>query len=372
MTAIAHDTDELRELDVETRRAWSAYSERLRELTGEEYEHAERESWAELQSELRRLERRRQSLNRTASSGTRGTALCATGRCRPIAPALRWVRVRPRPPARGRVGERRTGSGCARRRSGSLALAPSRWPAAAAGRRSPTSRGRRRRSTSRSTSTTLACRCRRRPSAPGRWCSSSPTRPTKRRVAGDPAQGRHRIDRQHRADQPAGHGSGDSQPRPRRLHGRDHRPSGTTEAARAAASPVHAPRSLSARPRPSAQTSSPALPSRLKAPARRNFSECAILACMQVTAASGSDAVGIEARRRQPRAARPRSDLYALVVYLHKNCNSDLFEAVGALELTLTQIKLLHHLDDASSELTLKEAAELVHVSLPAASRHGR
>ena len=63
------------------------------------------------------------------------------------------------------------------------------------------------------------------------------------------------------------------------------------------------------------------------------------------------------------------ADLYALVVYLHKNCNSDLFEAVGTLELSLTQIKLLHHLDDASSELTLKEAAESVHVSLPAASR---
>jgi len=63
------------------------------------------------------------------------------------------------------------------------------------------------------------------------------------------------------------------------------------------------------------------------------------------------------------------ADLYALVIYLHKHCNSDLFEAVGTLELSLTQIKLLHHLDDASSELTLKEAAESVHVSLPAASR---
>jgi DNA-binding MarR family transcriptional regulator len=62
-------------------------------------------------------------------------------------------------------------------------------------------------------------------------------------------------------------------------------------------------------------------------------------------------------------------DLYALVVHLHKNCNSDLFEAVGALELTLTQIKLLHHLEDAPRDLTLKEGAELVHVSLPAASR---
>ena len=62
-------------------------------------------------------------------------------------------------------------------------------------------------------------------------------------------------------------------------------------------------------------------------------------------------------------------DLYALVVYLHKNCNSDLFEAVGALELSLTQIKLLHFLEDAEAPITLKEGAELVHVSLPAASR---
>ncbi len=63
------------------------------------------------------------------------------------------------------------------------------------------------------------------------------------------------------------------------------------------------------------------------------------------------------------------ADLYALVSHLHKNCNADLFEAVGALELSLTQIKLLHHLDEATQELTLKHGAELVHVSLPAASR---
>jgi DNA-binding MarR family transcriptional regulator len=63
------------------------------------------------------------------------------------------------------------------------------------------------------------------------------------------------------------------------------------------------------------------------------------------------------------------ADLYAVIVYVHKNCNSDLFAAVGALELTLTQIKLLHHLEDAERPLTLKEAAELVLVSLPAASR---
>lgn len=70
-----------------------------------------------------------------------------------------------------------------------------------------------------------------------------------------------------------------------------------------------------------------------------------------------------------PLATDLAADVYAFIVYLHKNCNSDLFEAVGALELTLSQIKLLHHLEDAAHELSLKEGAELVHVSLPAASR---
>lgn len=63
MTAIAPDSDKLRQLDDDTRRAWNAYSERLRELDGDEYETAERESWAKLQSELRRLERRRRTLH---------------------------------------------------------------------------------------------------------------------------------------------------------------------------------------------------------------------------------------------------------------------------------------------------------------------
>jgi len=66
VTALAPDTDALRKLDVDTRRAWRAYVERLRELTGEQYEHAERESWAQLQGELRRLERKRQLLDRSS------------------------------------------------------------------------------------------------------------------------------------------------------------------------------------------------------------------------------------------------------------------------------------------------------------------
>ena len=59
-------------------------------------------------------------------------------------------------------------------------------------------------------------------------------------------------------------------------------------------------------------------------------------------------------------------DIYALIVYLHKQCNNDLFEAVGSLELSLSQIKLLGHLADVSGPISLKEAAEFVHVSLPA------
>jgi hypothetical protein len=67
LAAIAPDVEKLRELDARTRRAWSAYSERLRELTGEEYERVETESWAELQSELRRLERRRRTLSQNST-----------------------------------------------------------------------------------------------------------------------------------------------------------------------------------------------------------------------------------------------------------------------------------------------------------------
>lgn len=62
MSPVAPDTELLREIDAEKRQAWSTYSERLRELSGEEYERLEPESWDELQAELRRLDRERDSL----------------------------------------------------------------------------------------------------------------------------------------------------------------------------------------------------------------------------------------------------------------------------------------------------------------------
>jgi cell division septum initiation protein DivIVA len=62
MNAIAPDADRLAEIEADTRLAWSVYHDRLRELTGDEYERAESESWDELQTELRRLERERDDL----------------------------------------------------------------------------------------------------------------------------------------------------------------------------------------------------------------------------------------------------------------------------------------------------------------------
>lgn len=62
MTSVAPETEQLLELEAGTRQAWSAYIERLRELTGEEYERAESECWSELQTELRRIEQERESL----------------------------------------------------------------------------------------------------------------------------------------------------------------------------------------------------------------------------------------------------------------------------------------------------------------------
>jgi len=62
MTATAPDKDRLLELEADTRQAWSVYSDRLRELSGEEYERAESESWDELQNELQRLDREREEL----------------------------------------------------------------------------------------------------------------------------------------------------------------------------------------------------------------------------------------------------------------------------------------------------------------------
>ena len=60
MTSTIPEAEILRELEEDTRQAWEHYQQRLRELTGDEYERAEAESWNQLQSELQRLDRRRE------------------------------------------------------------------------------------------------------------------------------------------------------------------------------------------------------------------------------------------------------------------------------------------------------------------------
>ena len=66
MTTIAPDAAKLREIENETRRAWNAYREGIRDLSGDIYEQAEHDSWTALQAELRRIERRRSQLTGAA------------------------------------------------------------------------------------------------------------------------------------------------------------------------------------------------------------------------------------------------------------------------------------------------------------------
>ncbi|HEY8866409.1 MAG TPA: MarR family transcriptional regulator [Solirubrobacteraceae bacterium] len=56
------------------------------------------------------------------------------------------------------------------------------------------------------------------------------------------------------------------------------------------------------------------------------------------------------------------------MAYLLKASSKDLFRELGELEISLTQIKLLHILD-VEEELTLKDLGESIGLSLPAASR---
>jgi hypothetical protein len=67
VTTIAPDTEKLRELDEDERRAWNEYYDNIQDLTGEQYEQVELESWDTLQGELRRIERRRRLLSVSSS-----------------------------------------------------------------------------------------------------------------------------------------------------------------------------------------------------------------------------------------------------------------------------------------------------------------
>lgn len=55
----------LAEIESRTREAWTDYSDELRELAGKDYEEAEDESWARLQTRLKQLDAERQLVEGT-------------------------------------------------------------------------------------------------------------------------------------------------------------------------------------------------------------------------------------------------------------------------------------------------------------------
>jgi hypothetical protein len=61
------------ELDERTRRAWGSYRESLRDLSGRDYDDAERRSWDRLQRKLKQLEDERVALE-AASPGEHGAS----------------------------------------------------------------------------------------------------------------------------------------------------------------------------------------------------------------------------------------------------------------------------------------------------------
>jgi DNA-binding MarR family transcriptional regulator len=63
------------------------------------------------------------------------------------------------------------------------------------------------------------------------------------------------------------------------------------------------------------------------------------------------------------------ADFFAIFGSLHRNYACELFEKVAELELSITQVKALHLLQQADGELSLKALAEQLGISLPAASR---
>jgi hypothetical protein len=56
MTASAPHQETAEDMATRTREAWDAYSQSLRDLSGRDYEDAERASWEELQRRLREID----------------------------------------------------------------------------------------------------------------------------------------------------------------------------------------------------------------------------------------------------------------------------------------------------------------------------
>jgi hypothetical protein len=62
ISAPRRDESRLSELDERTQRAWTAYRESLRDLSGRDYDEAEHRSWERLQRKLAQVEDERMAL----------------------------------------------------------------------------------------------------------------------------------------------------------------------------------------------------------------------------------------------------------------------------------------------------------------------
>jgi DNA-binding MarR family transcriptional regulator len=62
-------------------------------------------------------------------------------------------------------------------------------------------------------------------------------------------------------------------------------------------------------------------------------------------------------------------DLNTLLGFIHKRSSKQFFEVAEELELSIVQVKALHCLEDVDDEVSVKELAERLGVSLPATSR---
>jgi DNA-binding MarR family transcriptional regulator len=62
-------------------------------------------------------------------------------------------------------------------------------------------------------------------------------------------------------------------------------------------------------------------------------------------------------------------DMYALASYLMRSANAGIFEQIGELDVSFTQLKALSVLESDGEERSVKALAEALGVSLPAMSR---
>jgi DNA-binding MarR family transcriptional regulator len=84
-----------------------------------------------------------------------------------------------------------------------------------------------------------------------------------------------------------------------------------------------------------------------------------MLACVQAT----------DVKAQASSSAELARELYTLFAYLLTTSTPDFFRALSDLDVSLTQAKLLHTLEAAEDELSLKDLAERLSFSLAAASR---